>query len=101
VAGASHEARNLRERPLSKMMRFAASLLDAAGEDRENLSYELTLAMGLWNLALCKRAHYDETLASLTRSIVRNEDEANAFRATAATMVERHRRMFPELHRFR
>jgi len=57
--------------------------------------------MGFWNLALCKRGHYDETLASLTRSIVRNEDEANAFRATAATMVERHRRMFLERHRFR
>jgi len=102
--GADHFAQRAQgEGPASKMMRFAAPLLDAAGGDHENMNCALTLAIRFWNLALCKGAQYDEMLADLTRSIVRdaNEDEASAFRATTAVMVERHRRMFPEMHRLR
>jgi len=96
---ADHFARRARgERPASKMMRFAAPLLEAAGGDHERMNYALTLAMGLWNLALCKREQYDEMLALLTRGVAQDERAASAFRLLAVDMIERHRQMFPELH---
>jgi 3-oxoacyl-(acyl-carrier-protein) synthase len=90
--------RDRRGRPASKMMRFAAPLLEAVGEDHEGMNRALTLAMAFWNLALCKREQYDELLAHLTGTVAQDEREASAFHAIAADMVERHRQMFPELH---
>jgi hypothetical protein len=90
--------RDRRERPASKMMRFAAPLLEAAGEDHGRMNHALTLAMAFWNLALCRSERCDEMLARLTGTIAQDEREASAFHAIAADMVERHRQMFPELH---
>jgi len=93
--------RDRRERPASKMMRFAAPLLEAAGEDHGRMNHALTLAMAFWNLALCKREQYDEMLARLTGTVAQGERDVSAFHAMAADMVERHRQMFPELHALR
>jgi hypothetical protein len=99
---ANHFAqRDRNERSASKLMRFAAPLLDASGEDHERMDHALTLAMAFWYLALCKREQYDEMLARLTGSIARDERDASMFHAMAAGMVERHRQMFPELHALR
>jgi hypothetical protein len=93
--------RDRREGPASKMMRFAAPLLEAAGEDHGRRNHALMLAMAFWNLALCKREQYDEMLAGLTGTVAQDEREASAFHAIVADMVERHRQMFPELHALR
>lgn len=90
--------RDRRERPASKMMRFAAPLLEAAGGDHGRMDHALTLAMAFWNLALCKSEQYDEMLARLTGTVAQDERQASAFRVMAADMVERHRQMLPELH---
>jgi hypothetical protein len=86
------------EGPASKMMRFAAPLLETAGGDCQRMDLAFTLAMAFWNLALCKGEQYDEMLAGLMRGLVQDEHEVTAFRLLAAEMVERHRQIFPELH---
>lgn len=55
--------------------------------------------MVFWNLALCEGDQRETMLADLARTLAKTEDDAAEFRSLALNMVERHRMMFPGLHR--
>lgn len=82
-------------------MRFAAPLLEAAGNHDERTQHAMTLAMAFWNLALLAPDKRAEMLADLVGTIATDERDANDLRAMAADMVVRHQEMFPEMHRGR
>jgi hypothetical protein len=101
-AAAQHFARRQRrEGPAAQVMQFAEPLLTAAGNDYHRAQRALTLAMAFWNLALLDGDEHDEMRASLVDKIADGEPYTTEFRAIAADMVARHRKMFPELHRGR
>jgi hypothetical protein len=93
--------RERREGPAAQVMRFAAPLLEAAGNNDERTQHAMTLAMAFWNLALLAPDRRAEMLADLVGTIAADERDANDLRAMAADMVVRHREMFPEMHRGR
>lgn len=82
-------------------MRFAAPLLEAAGDNHERTQHAMTLAMAFWNLALLAPDRRAEMLADLVDTIAEDERDENELRAIAADMVVRHQEMFPEMHRGR
>jgi len=100
---AEHFARRRERRagPAAQVMRFAAPLLEAAGDDYERTQRAMTLAMTFWNLALLAPDKREEMLADLVGTAAKDERDAIEFRAVAADMVARHREMFPDLHRGR
>ena len=55
------------------------------------------LGMVFWNLALAKDDRREELLARLANKLP--DDQALEFRALASDMVNRHRAMFPTMHR--
>jgi len=93
------EAKDRGEGPAAQMMRFIEPLLHAAGDDRAKMDHALTLGMAFWNMALCEGDRREEILAELLKTIAKDEQDAAKFRVIAADMVERHRAMFPVLHR--
>lgn len=101
AAGHFARRRERRERPAAQVMRFAAPLLEAAGNDYERAQHAMTLAMAFWNLALLAPDRRPEMLAGLVGRVAKDERDANDLRAIAADMVVRHQEMFPEMHRGR
>lgn len=93
--------RERREGPAAQVMRFAAPLLEAAGNNDERTQRAMTLAMTFWNLALLAPGERAEMLADLVGRVAQDERDANDLRAIAADMVVRHQEMFPEMHRGR
>ena len=96
-----YEARDRGNGPAARMMRFVQPLIEAAGDDKANVDRALTLGMAFWNLALCEGDRRNQMLAELLETITRDEQDAAAFRLLASDMIERHRVMFPEMHRKR
>lgn len=93
--------RERREGPAAQVMRFAAPLLEAAGNDYERTQRAMTLAMAFWNLALLAPDKREEMLADLVETVAKDERDAIEFRTIAVDMIARHREMFPEMHRGR
>jgi hypothetical protein len=84
----------------AQLMRFSQPLIEAADGEPEKIEKAMTLGMVFWNLAIANGGG-EELLTVTLRHIARTEEEAAEFRALAASMVERHREMFPELHAVR
>jgi hypothetical protein len=80
-----------------QMMRFSQPLIEAAGGIPERLERAMALGMLFWNIAIAGEDG-EETLVIALKEIAKTEEEAAEFRALAASMVERHERMFPALH---
>ena len=92
------EKKDRGEGPAAQLARFVEPLLEAAG-DQAGMERAFTLGMVFWNLALCEGDQRETMLADLARTIAKTGDDAAKFRSLALTMVERHRMMFPALHR--
>jgi hypothetical protein len=84
----------------AQVMQFSQPLIEAAGGESQKIEKAMTLGMVFWNLAIADGGG-EELLDITLMHIARTEEEAVEFRALAASMVERHRQMFPELHRER
>jgi hypothetical protein len=93
------EKKDRGEGPAAQLARFVEPLLKAAGGDPAGVERALTLGAAFWNLALCEGDQREAMLADLARTIAKTEDDAAEFRSLALNMVERHRMMFPALHR--
>jgi len=90
--------RNPRGRgPTQQISDFSQPLIDAA-KDVASLQNALSMGMLFWNLAICE----DDLLREeMLKEIVKEkfEGEASEFLAVAAQMIDRHRKMFPEMHK--
>ena len=86
------------EGPAAQMVRFAEPLLEAAGDDSARRQMALNFGMACWNLALCDEARREEMLGDLVSRMATDEHDAERLRGLAATMVMRHRRLYPEMH---
>lgn len=93
--------RERREGPAAQVMRFAAPLLEAAGNDYQRTQRAMTLAMTFWNLALLDPDKREEMLVGLVETVTNHEGNATKLREMAADMIARHREMFPDMHRGR
>ena len=93
------ERKDRGEGPAAQMARFVEPLLEAAGGDLARVEHAITLGAAFWNLALCEGDQRERMLADLARTIAKTEDDVAEFRSLALSMVERHRMMFPGLHR--
>lgn len=80
------------------MVRFAQPLLDIA-QSEHAIQKAFALAIACWNLALDEEPQREALLDDLTRVVVKGGGDAAEFRALVLSMIERHREMFPELHR--
>ena len=85
--------------PAQQMVDFCQPLIDVSDGELEGLNKAMSLGMVFWNLALCedqdgREEMLDDLLGKLT-----TPEEKEDFRRLARDMVERHRRMFPEMHR--
>lgn len=86
--------------PAQAMTDFAQPLIDEVAKDEKELSSALSLAHLFWNFALIpdekeRQAQIDDFLSSSSMS----EKEKEDFRKLAWMMIERHRQMFPKLHK--
>lgn len=81
----------------AQLMRFSQPLIEAADGEPEKIEKAMTLGMVLWNLAIANGGG-EELLDVTPNHIAKTEAEAQEFRKLAASMVERHRQMFPALH---
>lgn len=94
------ERRDRGRGPAAMMVEFTQPLIDAAGDDRKSIERAMTLGMLFWNLALCRdRDAYDELLNPVLATVAGNDEERAQFLVLAEQMVERHRQMFPGLHK--
>src|SRR5208337_1715332 len=86
-----------REGPAGQMMAFIQPLLDRADGSEEKTRRAISLGSAFWNLAVLDTdAMREDGLVQMEQAFP--EDARADFRATAAIMIERHRRMFPEIH---
>lgn len=99
TAAAAHFAQKRRGRgPAQDLAEFAEPLMEGA-EGPDGLQKALTLGSFFWNLALAKDDSVrEEMIEEMVKSTEHSPEEARAFRSAAAKMVERHRKMFPQLH---
>jgi hypothetical protein len=93
------EKKDRGEGPAAQLAGFVEPLLEAAGGDPAGVERALTFGMVCWNLALCEGDQRETMLADLARTLAKTEEDAAEFRSLALNMVERHRMMFPGLHR--
>ena len=82
------------------MMDFAQPLIDGTDGDLESVNRAMSLGMLFWNLAVIKdpAAREDMLTDIMAKGMKPGTDEAE-FRLFANAMIERHRMMFPEMHR--
>ncbi len=86
--------------PAQQMAEYAQPLLDETDGSRTSFQAALNFAVFFWNLAVTRDdATRERHLAEMTQRI--DEAERAEFEQTARMMVERHRRMFPEMHESR
>jgi hypothetical protein len=82
------------------MAEYAQPLLDDTDGSATSVQAALNFAMLFWNLAVSPDdATRERHLAEMTQRI--DEAERAEFDQTARMMLERHRRMFPEMHESR
>ena len=80
---------------------FAQPLLDQAGEDPEAMEAAVQFAGVCWHVALAPDV--DARCEEIERLVgeqvaLKNDEERQAFLDMLAAMVERHERLFPDLH---
>ena len=97
LAGDYFERKDAGEGFAAQLMRFSQPLIDAADGEPEKIERAMTLGMVFWNMAIAKGGG-ETFLAIALKHIAKTEEEAADLRALAASMVERHAEMFPELH---
>jgi SEC-C motif len=87
--------------PARQMMDFAQPLIDQSDGSIDALNKALSIAMIFWNLAIMPEQEREQALVEIMAEMSVSESEGvqSAFQALAETMIERHRQMFPELHR--
>jgi hypothetical protein len=86
--------------PAQQVADFAKPLLDAAKGDFEAMQRAYSLGAVLWNVALCDdEKTRDELLDEVIGVTHPSDEDAREFRALALEMIERHKTMFPDLHR--
>lgn len=97
---ASHLAEKRRGRgPAQQMAEFSQPLIDATGGDPAALQNALSLGMMFWNLAIVKDdKKREDLLEDVVGKLAKTGEGAEQFRTLAATMLARHKAMFPELH---
>lgn len=101
AAGHLARRRGRREGLSAQVLRFAAPLLEAAGDDYQRVQRAMTLTQSFWNLALLEPDKREDMLAGLIEVATTDERAAAEFRAIATAMIARHREMFPDMHRDR
>lgn len=79
------------------MMRFVQPLLEGCN-DSAQMEKAFNLGMVFWNLALAEDDRREEMIARLANKLP-DDQAALEFRALADDMVNRHRAMFPTMHR--
>jgi hypothetical protein len=94
---AFHAARDRGEGPAARMMRFVQPLLEGCN-DSAQMEKAFNLGMVFWNLALAEDDRREEMIARLANKLP-DDQAALEFRALADDMVNRHRAMFPTMHR--
>jgi hypothetical protein len=83
--------------PAHQMVDYVQPIIDATDGSREGLQRALNIGMFFWNLAIMRdSAKREDALREMLEGI--GEAERAMFRETAEMMMERHRKMFPELH---
>jgi hypothetical protein len=92
-----HAAKDRGEGPAARMMRFVQPLLEGCNDNAQR-EKALNLGMVFWNLALAEDDRREEILARLANKLP-DDQAATEFRALASDMVNRHRAMFPTMHR--
>jgi hypothetical protein len=97
LAADHFERRGAGEGFAAQVMRFSQPLIEAADGDFEKIERAMTLGMIFWNIAVAREGG-DESLAIALEHITKTEEDAAEFRALAASMVERHMQMLPEMH---
>lgn len=102
-AAASYFDRKARgEGPGDQMAAFCQPLVESAGGDFESVNKAMSLGMLFWNMAVlqddeARREMLDDLMESALK--LESDQEREEFRALAASMIERHQQMFPEMHR--
>jgi hypothetical protein len=82
------------------MADYAKPILDATDGSFESVQSALNIAMLFWNMAVTRdAAKREEMPADMVQRMGRAERPE--FEETARMMIERHRTMFPEMHRER
>ncbi len=85
--------------PAQDIADFAQPLIDAA-DGPATLQNALSLGAIFWNLAVTKdEALREKMFEDIVTKMQKTEEDALEFRKLAAGMLERHRQMFPEMHR--
>jgi len=84
----------------AQIMRFSQPLIDAAGDNPVAVQNAMTLGSLLWNVAIAGE-DADAALSDVMQGMSLNDGDAADFHSIAAGMVERHKQMFPALHRVR
>jgi hypothetical protein len=98
---ASHVAEKRRGLgPAQQMAEFCQPLIDGTGGDPAAMQNAMSLGMMFWNLALVKDDKKREDLVDeVVGKLAKTGEGAEQFRTLTATMVARHKALFPELHR--
>ena len=93
-----YRAKDAGRGPAQQMVDYVQPIIDATDGSREGLQRALNIGMFFWNLAIMRdSAKREDALREMLEGI--GEAERAMFRETAEMMMERHRKMFPELHR--
>ena len=84
--------------PAQQMIDYARPIIDSTDGGYEATQSALTIAMLFWNVAVIPdEAKQREALDEMVQRI--DPGEREEFGQTARMMIERHREMFPEMHR--
>jgi hypothetical protein len=83
--------------PAAQMADYAKPIIDATDGSFESMQKALNIAMLFWNLSVLRDAKREEALAEMVARIA--EADRAEWEQTARMMIERHRTMFPEMHR--
>ena len=81
----------------AQVTRFSQPLIEAAGDNPVAIQNAMTLGALLWNVAVAGE-DVDATLADVMQGMSLSDEAAADFRSIGASMIERHKHMFPALH---
>jgi hypothetical protein len=84
------------------MVNFARPLLDSCDQSKESIEKAMSIASLCWTLALSEHEKdnmVEEMIDKSQKEDKLNTEDVEAVRAVVKMMIERHKRMFPELHR--
>jgi hypothetical protein len=90
------------ERPVGaspEMLEFVAPMLEQTDRSAGATHRVMDLGAIFWNLAVASDEERQRTLSRYVDEAFPDEPAREAFRVTARAMIERHRQMFPALHR--